>query len=303
MATLGSDVLVITESREPDLDGLSHDIAEAWRSFDHHYSMKRKGKAKKGEETNTTPWSCSSLKDARTQYKFNGFDLDATNRKVNEISARLQAEMAIDKENCHALHHVCLEVLEWGGVEGVSSRWLREQCNAKLLRAKIRDAVSLLKSGASSPNFNRFNGNDLVMNSGLTKVYAFLAPDDVVIYDGRIGAAMGLFARRLCKKSGLVEARFGCGRKTSAIPTILQFPWGDGQAAEGSRNPSSDPYWFPRLNPGSKNGDSVHANACWQASRVLNQALVSIREQEPEVVLRDLEMGLFMVGYHVSEAG
>ena len=151
---------------------------------------------------------------------------------------------------------------------GPSSKWLRENCRDKSLHSQIRTAVKLLATAASEAELTPFDGSNLVMNSGLTKVYALASPSNVIIYDGRIGAAIGLFARYI-ENSYPTEPTFPCGRKLLAVPPVLQFPWGDGLAAEGSRDPSIGEYKFPPLRSGA---NFAHACACWKASKVLRLA-------------------------------
>ena len=279
------------------LDGLAMRIARAWDAFDHHYSIKKKGKPKKGESAKI-PWKCHSLQEACEQYEFKDKNRVETNEAVGRLADKLQAEVQSEDPDSHALHHLCLEVLEWGGVEGASSKWLRENCRDKSLHSQIRTAVKLLATAASEAELTPFDGSNLVMNSGLTKVYALASPSNVIIYDGRIGAAMGLFARQYLENSYPTEPTFPCGRKLSAVPPVLQFPWGDGLAAEGSRDPSIGEYKFPPLRSGA---NFAHACACWKASKVLRLALKEITlHGHASVTLRDLEMALFMVGYHVA---
>ena len=44
------------------------------------------------------------------------------------------------------------------------------------------------------------------MNAGFEKIYSVLL-DGCVIYDGRVGAALGLLARQFCEASELPEFR------------------------------------------------------------------------------------------------
>ncbi|MGH8612929.1 MAG: hypothetical protein ACREYF_13140 [Gammaproteobacteria bacterium] len=117
--------------------------------------------------------------------------------------------------SCHELHHLCLEILEWGGFEGVSSKWLRESGADKSLREKINKAVELLKRPARQ-DWLCFDGNDLVMNSGITKIYALAAPNDIPIYDGRVGAGLGLLVRKYLEQ---------CNPSPDTVPRIGACHW------------------------------------------------------------------------------
>ncbi len=288
-----------TMAEAPALAGLADEIARAWQTFSHSYTVRKKRK------NVTEHWRCRSLKKACANYEFGGNSRVTTNDLLDPLSRKLKAALTDDGSDSHALHHLCLEVLEWGGVEGVSSKWLRERCADGSLKRKINAATNLLITAASADDLARFNGQDLVMNSGLTKIYALAAPGDVIIYDGRIGGALGLFATRYCESIGYTKPTFRCGHKLSAVPPVLQFPWGDGLSDEGSRNPSVAPHLFPQLRPGSARAHLIHADACRKASYVLRKVVATLgmngkTADGKTVSLRDIEMALFMVGYHVK---
>jgi hypothetical protein len=280
------------------LRGLAVEIAQGWDKFEHGYLVRKKGKRKVQSSTGER-WDCESLKRARERYRFKGLSGEKTRAILDPLSKRIRESITKENASCHRLHHLCLEVLEWGGVEGASSKWLRERCGDGSLAEQINSATELLATFPSKDPLDRFDGEDLVMNSGLTKIYALTKPDDVIIYDGRIGAAMGLLARRCCEKEG-TKGRFKCGHGESAVPPVLQFPWGDGLGETGSRNPSVEPYVFPALRPGTARSNRIHASACRKASYVLRMAVDIIRKGGASVNLRDLEMALFMVGYAVA---
>src|SRR3569833_2813776 len=94
------------------------------------------------------------------------------------------------------------------------------------------------------------------MNSALTKVYAIGDSEDrLPIYDGRVGAALGILVVSYCRTKSIEE-----------VPTELLFGFFDSQSPskQGSRNPSRDRYAFKILGD-----DSFHANCMWRCRRVL----------------------------------
>lgn len=261
-------------------------LVGAWIKFEHTYIDRRSG----------VEWQCRSLEAAAGKYQWNRGGRETTRSRLEELSERLQRCLSEVRESSyHELHHVCLEILEWGGLEGVSSAWLRESCADKGLRQKINKAVELLKRPVRQ-NWLCFDGNDLVMNSGMTKVYALAAPDHIPIYDGRVGAGLGFLVRKYLQQ---------CDPRPNTVPDELCFPWGAGQAtsqkrATHPRNPSCPPYTFPCLRSGT-NPDGDHAKWCWRAGRILRKAVKEINAKPPQqrVTLRDLEDALFMIGYDV----
>jgi hypothetical protein len=120
-----------------------------------------------------------------------------------------------------------------------------------------------------------------LMNSAMTKVYAFADPEErLAIYDGRVGAALGLFVVCLCER-----------QKLEAVPSELAFAWHDGRGRKNRRNPSQGLLKFPRLGE-----HQLHASNMRRASRVLNSAA-----QQAGCSVQDMERALFMIGYDVSE--
>ena len=80
------------------------------------------------------------------------------------------------------------------------------------------------------------------MNAGFVKIYSLLC-DDCVIYDGRVGAALGLLTRQFCEATG-----------RTVVPSMLAFAFGTPKEAPNSkhakiRDPSHGTLRFPRLRP------------------------------------------------------
>jgi hypothetical protein len=222
-----------------------------------------------------------NIEDMSKRYTWRGDDFAQAVLNARTMSITFREVLNSDG-NCHELHHQCLAILEWGGLPGVASSWLRNSCSDGTLRGKVVQAVTILKQGGT---FVEFDGERLLMNAGVTKIYAMAAPDDLIIYDGRVGAALGLLVRR-----SLV---FGA----TAVPDELQFPWGSGQGKYtqrkvSSRNPNRDGFNFPYFD----NSDASHARWCHKASAILRE----VRDKLSGPPLRQLEMGLFMIGYAVN---
>lgn len=259
-------------------------LVKAWDKFSHSYRPPKLN----------SNWECSSLADACAQYKWAGLDREKNNAKLDDLSSRLRQCLELASPDNHELHHICLEILEWGGVEGVSSAWLRESCSKETLRQKINDAVEILKEGQSNKDWKRFDNKDLVMNSALTKVYALADPDNIPIYDGRVGAALGLLARKYLED---------LEHPPEKVPPELQFRWGAGQTAvrkgiQDPRNPSNGRYKFDKLRP-SKND---HEEWCWRTGKILRAVVQRINKNTGQnVKIRDLDDALFMIGRIVHQ--
>jgi hypothetical protein len=124
---------------------------------------------------------------------------------------------------------------------GRNSYWVNERGNTRTPCASIRDAVSLLKN--RDGDLHRFGTFEygLPMNSSMTKVYALADPDEfLIIYDGRVGAALAHLARLFLEQ-----------QKTPNVPPEFNYRWGASRAfhagVQDSRNLSTSKYSFPRL--------------------------------------------------------
>jgi len=155
----------------------------------------------------------------------------------------------------------------WGGVaHGGNNGWLTE--NQPSLRK-----ILLETHFAISQNDDDLNLPNLRFNSGMTKVYSLLM-DDFIIYDSRVAGALA----------------------------FLVLLWADGEEisdslmfrcmhAVGNQTRNPDPTIFGYTN----NNDYLHAKWNMRANWVLQTALERLSGDAPG--LRDVESGLFMMGY------
>lgn len=255
-------------------------FVKAWGDFNHSYIPPKSKKR----------WSCTSLADAAKIYIWKKANRGEKNKQLQDLSSRLRKFLDPEqKSDHHDLHHICLEILEWGGVEGISSAWMRVSCSNGVLGEKINKAVELLKAGPDHKEWTRFSSTDIVMNSGLTKIYALADPDNIPIYDGRVGAGMGLLARKYIEQ--LCPGPKG-------VPKELAFQWGEGQrptrkGVQHPRDPSSKDFVFNKLRP----SENDHELCCWRTGRILRAVVKKINEGgQQKVTMRDIEDALFMIG-------
>lgn len=154
----------------------------------------------------------------------------------------------------------------------------RELCDGLL------EACSLLQDMRS--DLSRFDGDCLLMNSAMTKVYAALKPSKLIIYDGRVGAALGLLARHYLHSI----------KYDGALPEELQFPWGKARGVQ-VRDPSDERFKFPQLFGQRK--DMLHAEWMRRTSDLLRKVAITVSPSS-SCSLASLERALFMIGYDVS---
>jgi hypothetical protein len=124
----------------------------------------------------------------------------------------------------------------------------------------------------------------------MTKIYSLLV-DDFIIYDSRVGAALGLLVVRYCQAQNL-----------STIPPLLRFPWAPANetntVAPKNRNPS-----IGNLCIGQIRRAEEHVRWNLRASWLLRE-LVGKSQQFSEQgnSLRALEAALFMIGYDLGNS-
>jgi hypothetical protein len=119
------------------------------------------------------------------------------------------------------------------------------------------------------------------MNSTMTKIVSLADPEHkVVIYDGRVGSALGFFVARFAEEQDL-EQQDVVDRLLFAVDP------------QPKRNPSTGRIRFPRLF--GKNRDRCHATMVRWATQVIGQVAT-----ECDVDSRKIEAGLFMWGYDIS---
>lgn len=233
----------------------------------------------------------------RKYYEDNESILLSVSGKIQESIAR---ESTLDG---HALAvDACHEVMKWGFGEGTHAY----RANMQWVNDLGDELVPTLRLGRASlsndtPNFDVFGRGDGKtphspvkprMNAGWTKYYALALPH-FIIYDGRVGAALGLLVRRYLESLSLTV-------KPNQLPASLAFPWASGQGSN-QRNPSSAEYIFPALRhteAGAREWARVNVQANWVLTEAIKFSKASWLPADNG--LRRLEATLFMLGYDFS---
>lgn len=245
--------------------------------------------------------SIDGLEQAFERYAWNGRNFYENEKDLDCI--RRLVRRAIENERKPGGAEQCVEsilkVLEWGaGGKGQrlytsNAKWVLE--NQAIIIQRLADGRHEMASDMPDLSvFHRKNGSRF--NAGFAKYYA-LACDDSVIYDGRVGAALGLLVREYCNS-----------RKLNAVPGNLLFRWGAQNPGARSpetalpRNPSVAPYAFPQLPP---QGGPAWAQCNILANWVLKAAQVRASQAvwcQGADGLRRIEAALFTIGYAMPMA-
>lgn len=239
-------------------------------------------------------WHCGNLYDAFEKYAWNGAEWKATKDLLDGYRVRLR--ISRDRNDTDEAYAACEDVLRWGGV------WAKNGTRLGTIRPHLLDELrhmsSVLEAGATpTPSgICRLQGESTVpcrMNAGFVKIYSVLL-DHCVIYDGRVGAALGLLVRQFCEQTG-----------RASVPAPLTFAYGlpkeGNPAAPKKRNPSAGDLRFPQLRAGDSRGhvdNTIRAN--WLLKTALERGRGAFTPGEDG--FHELAAALFMVGYDLSEA-
>ena len=239
-------------------------------------------------------WRCNGLRDAFLHYRWNGEAWAVTKTALDAFRCELRA--AIQTEDVRSVVTVCENILKWGGVAAHNVRYLHQR--QPVLVRELQHLHDLLSRNRtpSKHELRREPDNPATecrMNAGFVKIYSLLC-DDCVIYDGRVGAALGLLTRQFCEATG-----------RTVVPSMLAFAFGTPKEAPNSkhakiRDPSHGTLRFPRLRPDARFHTVQVMRANWfvRCAQDRNPNAFSAGEEG----LHELAAGLFMVGYDLRDA-
>jgi hypothetical protein len=275
------------------MDGFAEFVAERWLSgFDHAYDITRHRawdmwRARNGGRS--LPWACASLSQAAQRWSWS----ESGGTPFSELAAQLQSAIAAGDEAGAAA--CCYRIFDWGQVardaDDPSRQWVGERALAGRLCADLRAAVLLLAPDSRAP-LDRFSAGDLWMNSATTKLFAAADPQGhTAIYDGRVGAALGMLVRQFLEQQGLAE-----------VPAELAFMWGAPQSARQAalrtRDPSSERHVFRKL-PNGERSHRPRAELGRHANALFRRVVEILAGRGIRTGTLELERACFMVGYRV----
>lgn len=240
-------------------------------------------------------WECNSIYNAFENYEW-PFSCFIPN--VGEVKGKsyLASKSALEKieiglkesileKNSAKLFEFSASILKWGGVT---------RSNKNKLEMMGENILAYYDYSIRTLNPQKVNLSDdfsgIIMNSGFTKIYSLLIAD-FVIYDSRVGAALGLLIRKFLAENRILE-----------IPDELNFAYGNARPTKGDdssrnkRNPSNENYKFPVL----RNNDKHHTLNNLKANWLLKQIADKSKFSNEENSIRALEAALFMIGYSVN---
>jgi len=186
--------------------------------FAHEYTDRRSG----------TPWQFQGLQDACKQYQWShkgvfgvspGTDLASNDAALKALGNALHGSLSTANDS--AAFTAAADVMKWGGVQAGNVRWLTINTN-QLASLLTSTAVAFSNGNLADPILLN---KDLRFNAGMTKVYSLLVKD-FIIYDSRVGAALGWIVAKYCEEKQL-----------PGVPAELAFPWAPSKEAPNAKSP------------------------------------------------------------------
>ena len=224
-------------------------------------------------------WSAIGLADAASKYAWSGKTFAENKAELDRLAADLQS--ALQRDSNRDVCAILPAIMHWGGVDNSfrqkrTFEWIEQ--NADEISAKLMNAVDLIKDEQAS--LEPFDGINLTMNSTMTKIVSLADPEQrLVIYDGRVGGALGYFV-----------ARFAEEREIHQYDLAEQLLFAVDR--EAKRCPETNRIHFPALF--GRTRDRCHASMVRWASQLIWQVA-----KECQVSPREIEAALFMWGYNV----
>jgi hypothetical protein len=288
------------------------DVVNGKKTIDHHYSVEPKAwiAALKKRGIGKV-LSLPSFQDAFNEYFWmtpeqerasgdDPTDEPAGNRRgttyeqnatvLNALSCDLIG--AIKDKRKEVAFRQCIKILDWGQVYRGAVGWVVKQHEEDQLISCLIEGRDILE-GDSLTAVSAFGNGRLRMDSGLTKIYS-LSSTRSIIYDDRVGAALGLLVQQFLEHDGkkhCLKAPKKPGNRRGIVPDKLRFM----RSGRKDRNPSRGMLSFPSR--GSK-ASLNHARANVMANWILG----AVSDRVSKIWdIRKLEATLFMIGYRVSE--
>lgn len=268
--------------------------------FQHSYLIEAKGFS-----SVQVAWSCHSIFNAFENYEWkfsytNCFtDQQVTGHTyvqsaISLDAMRLKLRETVQNGDNEGCYRICCMILKWGGVLGSAIRGNKKSLSElkPQLTAYLQAVQEYFNTSAalSSSYEVRVNGRaeKIRMNAGYTKIYALLC-DDFIIYDGRVGGALGLLVRLYLESQS--EQLY------DKVPEAISFYYGKAKNLKVNRNPSKDGYVFKALSSlaAVHIRNNIKANWIVSALNLTSQSEFS-KQQDP---FRAFEAALFMIGYKI----
>lgn len=276
----------IQYQRNVDVIDFKNYLNQSLSSFQHNY-LNRK--------TNKT-WNCTSLLSAFDNYNWKFKYTDPITKETISGNTFLQSKIALtslsiglraayEANNVQDIYNFSMAICKWGGVIHGNNRTLQQNIN-ELFTLYLNSKSSMVGENVNDENTeNVFN-----MNAGFTKIYSLLF-DNLIIYDSRVGAALGWLVRKYC-----------ISKKLNSIPDSLLFSWAPSKEGENATNPKNrnpgvvNDQTFPNFS----NRPNLQTKSMLRASWLIEMLVCENQNVPGNTIsekMRAIEAALFMIGY------
>jgi hypothetical protein len=270
-------------------------LTDTPNSFIHSYYIRKK----------KINWSSNSIYDAHEKYNWK-FKCPMPNGGLRQGSSYIENQEVLDNFSLHLrrsleegdndrLKEVMKGILKWGGVLGNKNKGNYSRIE------KMKCPVDYLHAARNLVNMERFDlrqiddiiANGIYINAGFTKIYSVLI-DNFIIYDSRVGAALGLLVRKYLEAERLQN-----------LPPSLDFSWAPGreqspmQIGLDRRNPSINHFQFRKFSSNIRIHWLDNIRGSWLVSTVANRTRFADDCGNSNTASRRMEAALFMIGYDV----
>jgi hypothetical protein len=264
------------------IDEFCQFLAHEWRGSRHHsYAVPPRGRSSAWSRTVDGKWSAVGLADAVSKYDWSGKSFSENKAELDRFAADLQS--AIRRDSNTDVCVILRAIMQRGGVgnkyrQKRTFEWIER--NEDGISARLSKTIDLIKDEEAA--LDPFDGVNLIMNSTMAKIVSLADPEQkLVVYDGRVGGALGFFV-----------ARFTEEREIHQYDVADQLLFAVDR--EAKRTPETNRIHFPALF--GKARDRCHASMVRWASQLIWQVA-----KECQVTPREIEAALFMWGYNVAE--
>lgn len=222
----------------------------------------------------------STIEDTFKKYSWNEQNYDENAKKLDEIQ-KLFSQVENEPDKFSAMMNAIEYCMEWGFGKKKSTpkikniKWAQEKNNIHEILNNI--LCNLL---SENPDLSQYNKDNFRLNSGYSKIYSFMAPNQFAIYDSRVAGALGRFIVQFCEEKQLIK-----------LPEVLHFYLPSGQNT-GNRNPSKGIYNL--LN--TDNDNIKHAESNIRFNWILEATLQKSKANWHNNEMRRIEAALFMLG-------
>jgi len=293
-STIGKPLLKTTYLASPIVVEFVRYLSELinGRQITHEITIRDKKLPYKDQRKKDPRFFIDSLEAAFNGYWWNKDGYERNAQKLDTIRSMVRDSLAANlglAQTSKSLNDLRV-VLEWGaGGTGQSlyrSNLIWAENHFDTLTESLVLGCNAMSNDA--PNVSVFNPRRTAvyarMNAGFTKYYA-MACDDVVIYDGRVGSALGFLVKSFCIENHIHK-----------VPEDLAFRWGaQGGTQPLNRDPSNEIYHFPKLPTEGSVWAEWNIKANWVLRAACNQKCATWCAGKDG--LRKIEAALFVIGY------